>query len=98
MDSPREYESLAIRRVEMLLTDEENPYNDLGGREREEDGILSKYEIFEAGAKTQLKKMVEWGDEKCPHIIDLEEHGTMELPRRACVRCWRVLKEEVGVA
>lgn len=78
----------------MLLTDEENPYNNPAGREREEDGMFSKYEIFERGAKAQLKKVVEWLEEDCPHDV------TPQMPyrrakRKHCVECWQALLEEV---
>ena len=43
----------------------------------------------------QLKKTVEWGNEKCPHMVDLGEVGTLELPKRACVKCWQSLLDEV---
>ena len=46
-------------------------------------------------AKAQLKKVAEWGNEKCPHIVDLGEVGTMGLPNRACVKCWQALLKEV---
>lgn len=45
---------------QILLTPRENPYNNPTDREREEDGMFSKYEIFEAGAKAQLRKVVEF--------------------------------------
>ena len=45
--------------------------------------------------KAQLKRVVEWGDEMCPHIIDLEGVGTFELPKRACKKCWQSLLDEV---
>ena len=36
-----------------------NPYDNPQDRERDEDGYLSKYEIFEAGTKAQLAKDIE---------------------------------------
>ena len=39
-------------------------------------------------AKAQLKKIVEWGEETCPH--DLGE-GT-QCYKHACGMCWQALK------
>ena len=46
-------------------------------------------------AKTQLKRVAEWGDGDCPHTIDLEDAGTMILPKRSCKKCWQSLLDEV---
>ena len=45
-------------------------------------------------ARAQLKKVVEWGNETCPH--DLFGEGT-QCFKHACDDCWQALKKEVGL-
>ena len=71
----------------ILLTDEENPYNNPTDREREEDGMLSKYEIFGAGAQVQLRKVVEWIE---AHSFDHLPQDNVEIERED----WQALIEE----
>ena len=74
----------------ILLTDEE-----IKGALRfmgEDVGGHNWYEHTEkAIAKSQLKKVVEWGDEDC---TDRSQSGTMK--KRECGFCWQALLEEIG--
>lgn len=45
-------------------------------------------------AKAQLKKVVEWGDESCPHILTQIMDGS-ETKKRNCDACWQALLKEV---
>ena len=48
---------------------------------------------FKEGAKAQLKRVVEWGNEPCA------EHHAYHTPKHQCVKCmssmWQALLEEV---
>ncbi len=47
------------------------------------------------GIKAQLKKVVEWGEEECPHKT-VRAGGIYQLyHRRDCPQCWQSLLEEV---
>ncbi len=76
------------RESRILLTDEENPHKLIVGEGLE--SVFDKHYAFEAGAKAQLKKVVEWGEEDC---TDRSHSGTM--PRRSCGFCWQSLLEEI---
>ena len=39
-----------------------------------------------------LKKVVEWGDEDCPHPANTL---IISCPKRACGKCWQALLKEV---
>jgi hypothetical protein len=45
-------------------------------------GIL----IAQAQLRKDLKKMIEWGEEQCPHSM---------LKKQYCAHCWQELKEQV---
>ena len=49
---------------------------------------------FEELAKAQLKKVVEWGDEDCPHLSKPAEYFDGQH-KRECRDCWQALKKEV---
>ena len=61
---------------------------------------------FDVVAKTQLKKLVAWGDEDCPeHAVEARKsiRRGLELigrppvyPRRECHTCWQSLLEEIN--
>ena len=55
---------------------------------------IPERQVAIAQKKQTVRDIVKWGDEKCPHIVDLGEVGTMELPKRACVKCWHKLQQQ----
>ena len=80
----------------MLLTDEENPFRRKQG---EYDYNEQPYEAdaFDEGAKAQLKKMVDYRDEKCDNATHKAYWKVDE--RRYCSLCmekmWQALLDEV---
>lgn len=52
-------------------------------------GKYSTYLIKQAAYKAQLKKVYEWGNERCPH------HSNGYGSRHSCKKCWQALLEEV---
>jgi len=52
----------------------------------------------EALLKAQIKKMLEWGNEPCPHFDERDRHGYMIVPdlKRECSFCWSELQKEIG--
>ena len=78
-----------------MLTEEEidvlyGAYKEITNNHYEEN--LGYLRGLSDGAKAQLKKVVEWGDEKCPHSNEPEWENWL---RRECTECWQVLLEEV---
>ena len=87
------------------LTDEEimaidSPGRDIGFLEHLYDELdepdrasLLKYQrnLLNAGAK----KLVEWGNEDCPHAGYVLENAV--LHKRECFRCWQALEKAVGL-
>ncbi len=51
------------------------------------------YLAFNEGAKAQLEKVVEWGNEICPHFIQLDP--VENILKRECSDCWQALEDEV---
>ncbi len=60
-------------------------------------GIYQVNVADKAIAKAQLKKVVEWGNERCPHTKDFDgiENIPALLYKRFCGVCWQALLEEV---
>ena len=56
---------------------------------------LTKGEAIKAGSRAQLKKVVEWGDERCPHPSTFD--GQRLMKKRRCPECWQALKKEAGL-
>ena len=54
------------------------------------------YSDGESVACAQLKKVVEWGQEKCPHPMPLPPFHLNSHYRRTCHLCWQALKKEAG--
>ena len=56
-------------------------------------------DYIEAGTKSQLKKVVEWGDEDCPHLTTtggtLPDRKTKPQRKRECWTCRQPLSGEV---
>lgn len=82
----------------MILTDKEIIGARVGAYAEEGlpvTDIMRYVDIEDRGiAKTQLKKVVEWGDEACS---DKEHHPHYDhMLRRACPMCWQALLEEVN--
>ena len=82
----------------ILLTDEEinrlfdniSPLNKIDVTLTEVQLELLEKEVIRACGivcKAQLKKVVEWGDEPCPHLPFFN--------KRTCAKCWQTLLEEV---
>ena len=51
-------------------------------------------------AKAQLKKVVEWGGESCPHTKNFPDTVDRPMPelmkwKRYCPQCWQSLSDEV---
>ena len=55
-----------------------------------DEGVLAR------GKREGIREVVEWGDGKCPHIIDFGDAGTLELPKRACKKCWQAQLKKWG--
>lgn len=53
-------------------------------------GVIAD-EDTRAIAKTQLKRVVEWGDEECPHEPWVHD----DAKKHTCDKCWQALLEEV---
>ena len=49
------------------------------------------YRGVEDGSRAQLKKVVEWSGEQCPHTPPSYLRFKCE-----CLECWQALKKEVG--
>ena len=60
---------------------------------REEDGMLSKAEIFEFGRRAGRREVVEWGNEECTG----HEGYQYSLHRRQCSECWQAQLKEWGI-
>ena len=56
-------------------------------------------DVAKAAAKTQLKKVVEWGNEDCKEHGQLVQDGKYPIvkiiKRRRCPQCWQALLEEL---
>lgn len=75
-------EILAASEVEMFLDD---------GTPNYDQGYLTgRIQV----AQAQLKGVVEWGDEDCPHKKPLQ---VTIYKKSECCYCWQSLKKEVGV-
>ena len=59
--------------------------------EREEDGLFSKAEIFEAGADKIRRGIAEWGEEWC---FEHRHEHPIKTKRRMCDKCWQLLLEK----
>lgn len=72
--------------MSILLSEEENPFAK-GSRLCGVVNREAKEYAFEAGAKAQLKKVVEWGDGDCTE----HDHGmiTSGFSRHMCWECWQ---------
>ena len=46
-------------------------------------------------AKSQLKQVMEWGEERCPHPSTFD--GQCLNHKRMCPECWQALKKEAGL-
>ena len=75
----------------MILTDEEMGKIDIPLNICKQ--WMSSRRYADSVAAAQLRKVVEWGEETCPH--DLGE-GT-QCYKHACDMCWQSLKEEAGL-
>lgn len=75
------------------LTDEETEM--IVARHRKECEPCD-YSFVEAGAEAQLKKVVDWGNEDCPHNRE-DFYSGEKRPRckHQCPKCWQALLEEV---
>lgn len=74
----------------ILLTDAEIPHkrdNYLGRPE------TMRHIAFKAGAKAQIGKLYNWGNEDCPHAGYVLENPL--LHKRECSKCWQELLKEV---
>ena len=72
------------------LTDEE--ITELWKQLNKQYPKLDRITSIREGAKAQLKKVVEWGNEDC---ACLREEGSHIPHRHFCPRCWQALVEEV---
>ena len=74
----------------MLLNEEEriNILNDFLFDKKETNRLI----LLDMGAKAQLKKVVEWGDEPCNQHINLVH----DAHRHECLLCWQSLLGEVS--
>ncbi len=57
---------------------------------------LYQYALKErtAIAKAQLRKVVEWGEEDCPHR---KQFVDIPYPKRTCSICWSGLRKVAGL-
>ena len=73
----------------ILLTEEEIRQAEhesyLKGKWQDDDGVLESKPRYIA--KAQVKKVVEWGDEECPHPSTFD--GQLLGKKRNCPECWR---------
>lgn len=83
----------------ILLTDEEIrgeiaklPPTDLYTPSAYEESSIAWNEFI---SKAQLKKVAEWGNEPCPHILTQIMDGS-ETKKRNCEACWQALLKEVN--
>jgi len=60
----------------------ESPYKDWGG------------ESYNAGARDQAKRLVEYQSEECPHLTDID---LSRIPRYGCAKCLKELRRQVGL-
>ena len=60
-------------------------------REEKNELVFALPGIPQRVAKAQLKKVVKWGNEGCPHLLD--DYGGQD--KRECGHCWQALKKEV---
>ncbi len=57
---------------------------------------MGGFEVEKAIAKAQLKQVVEWGDEPCPHSKVPYSDGVPYGDRKhGCSECWQALKKKV---
>ena len=84
----------------ILLTDEEIDKAYLEASLSIPDSPTELFDISRhhdrAIAKAQLKKVVEWGDELCPHSEVMR--GVLiyhDKLRRECLTCWQALLKEI---
>lgn len=70
----------------------ENPYK----KHKDASGVgysivpFDLYVAYAEGVRDAQRKLVEWGDEPCPHSI----RGS---PNHECEYCWQALRREVGL-
>ena len=55
--------------------------------------IDGKYDDFTMICKAQLKAVIDYLEEPCPHTLYLHT----EIPRHWCYKCWVNLKREAGM-
>ena len=90
--------------MNLLLTDEEITdwlYNSLKEIEAEEGVKLSDRAFIadfltpriKVRFKAQLKKVMEWGNEDCPHPSTFD--GQRLTKKKNCPECWKDLLDEV---
>ena len=56
-------------------------------------GLVDRYTVGKAIIQAQLKKILEWGNEPCPHRA---HNAKYFRPRFACGKCIKELSKEVG--
>ena len=59
-----------------------------------ESGVENRHVFGKAVAEAQLRKVVEWGMEHCPHAGPPNDDPTQE--KKYCNACWQALKKEAG--
>ncbi|KKN75004.1 hypothetical protein LCGC14_0385060 [marine sediment metagenome] len=85
----------------ILLTDEEirgaiQDYNATLNQCCDDSYFTIHADSFNAIAKAQLKKVVEWGNEWCPvHTIEISKDVTEVIAKHQCCECWQALLKEV---
>ena len=56
--------------------------------------LVTARNIAWAEQKHTLKQVIEWGNERCPHIDNSRGYMTIWRPRRGCAECWQELQEQ----
>ncbi len=77
----------------LLLTDEEMLEDVKKWRKAHNDEMIDFDSHNMLQRKAQLKKVVEWGDEDCPH----NPKPIRLKVKRGCLMCWQSLLDEIKV-